>query len=222
MIKDTQFRKVENLKWLPFVGDNYHKMNLKTLVVGESHHYNPMEEINENFKDELFTRWIVDELGLCNREYDDTTKFFKTLNRMFADSNPSSFWDKIVFYNLIQREMAINKEQGINERPSDDDYKIAWRVFFDVVKVVQPDNCLICGTSMERYYDFIANELGVANTNIQIGEKINGAYYRYSDVIINNKQINLYFIKHPSVAFTSEKWLDKLKSENPELIESLT
>ena len=141
---------------------------------------------------------------------------------MFANGDPRIFWHKIAFYNFIQRAMLKNKETEENERPSKMDYQIAWEVFFDVVKVIKPENCLFFGVSMVEGFNLAANKMGLKDTYIQYGDKINGAYFKYSKITINNKNVNLYFIKHPSKYFSADKWIEKLKSVNPSLIESLT
>jgi len=168
----------------------------------------------------LFTRWIINELALENRSYSDDTNFFKTINKMFSKDNPEKFWEKIVFYNFIQRAMAKNDK--LNERPVKADYIIGWEVFFELISIVKPDVCLFLGSSMANYFNEYVIKSDVEHIKVIREEKINATYFKQSKVKINGLETSLYFVKHPSKYFSANKWLKKLKEKNTELVKHLT
>lgn len=216
LLNNEVFDEIEKLKWLPFVGDNYFESNLKILIIGESHYYDP-NGLNITAEDRLFTRWIVNELGLGNRNYKDESKFFKAVNRMLAKGNLEEFWNKISFYNFVQRPMNVNKEQ--NERPNKKDFLDGWETLMGISKVLKPDYCLFFGNTSANYFNEFAEENKITHEKIFWYEKINGAYLKYGSFTINGIQTKFYFTKHPSRMFSAKKWLEALKIKDSKLIE---
>ena len=60
---DVKFEKIDSLKWLPFIGQNYFHEKIKTLVVGESH-YVPINEEPEFYNNDTWTRQFILKEGL--------------------------------------------------------------------------------------------------------------------------------------------------------------
>jgi hypothetical protein len=215
---DYSLEKIENLKWLPFVGKNYSKQTNKVLLVGESH-YSDSKDPKQNIQKPLFTRWIVNELGIGNRDYKADSNFFKTINKMFANNDLNGFWNKISFLNFVQRPMI--KTHSENERPTNDDFKKGWEIFFHTVRILKPDFCLFLGNTCGDKFNSIAAKLNITHNKVIRLEKINGAYLKYGTMNINEHEIKLYFIKHPSQYFTSNEWIEALKLKNENLIKAL-
>ena len=53
---DSQFDKIENLTWFPWVGKGYKCAKRKLLVVGESHYLNEDSDENNEKRRELLIR----------------------------------------------------------------------------------------------------------------------------------------------------------------------
>jgi hypothetical protein len=66
--KDKEFKNVENLKWLPFVGQNFFNSpnENKMLIVGESHYHDKSEESILKHDNPLYTRIVIILLGYKN------------------------------------------------------------------------------------------------------------------------------------------------------------
>lgn len=215
---DNNLEKISNLNWLPFVGDNYSKQLNKVLLVGESHYSDPKGPI-QNIQKPLFTRWIVNELGIGNRDYKDDSNFFKTINKMFANNALNSFWNKISFLNFVQRPMV--KTDSRNERPNKNDYKEGWETFFATSKILKPDYCLFLGNTCGDTFNESAEKFNISHQKITWHNKINGAYLKHGNMIIDGHKIELYFIKHPSQYFSSNEWFEALEVKNENLIKAL-
>lgn len=209
-VLDSKFDEFNELAWRPFVGENYISSNFKILLIGESH-YKSADEINPNFEKKDFSRWVVDEMGI--KQYDYQSKFFKNLNKMFAENNPKQFWDKIAFYNFIQRPMTT-----INEKPNSIDFKEGWKVFEIVLKILKPDYCIFLGNRSADFFCGFCVKNNISASNVTRYEKINEAYFKRSQININDLNTELIFIKHPSMAFNTENWLNILKVRYPKLI----
>lgn len=203
---DDSFDKIKNLRWRPFIGEKYFESNKKILFIGESHYMNP-EEINPNFDNPNFTRMIVSEMGI--EEYDYRSKFFKNINKMFVSGETINLWNKISFYNFIQRPM-----NSIKEKPNNNDFRSGWEIFFEIVNILKPETCIFFGNKCADFFNNHCSRNNVPFNKIIWYENLNGAYLKFGQVELN-KKMNLIFIKHPSMAFNTNKWLNLLVKKYP-------
>lgn len=78
---DEKFIQIENLKWLPWVGDRFNSLALdnRMLIVGESHYHDNTPASIEKHNSPTFTREVVEELAIERWYYG--TKIFPNLHR---------------------------------------------------------------------------------------------------------------------------------------------
>ncbi|AFL97271.1 hypothetical protein [Ornithobacterium rhinotracheale] len=212
---DNAFKNIEGLRWLPFVGEKYNVSKPKVLLVGESHYLDESE--NNNHEKVIYTRMIANELGAGNRNYKTKSPIFNNVNNMLKATNPQKLWDKIAFYNFVQRPMS-----SLDIRPSNSDFDEAWVVFFRLVQVLKPDYCLFLGNSAAERLDKMTQKCNVerklAWDEVNL---INGAKFKKAELKLGNLQTKLFCIKHPSSHFSPELWREKLQKESPELMKFL-
>lgn len=214
-VLDSNLDELSKLKWRPYVGDNYLKSDIKILFVGESH-YDSLEGKNSNIEKKDFTRWIVDEMGIQELDY-SSRKLFKNLNLLFSKSKPINFWNKISFYNLIQRPMLT-----IEEKPKTKDFREGWECFKGVVDILKPDYCIFLGTTSANYFNKFCLDNKLNHEKVTWHEKINGTYLKKAKITIDEADTELIFIKHPSIAFSVDKWLNILNKNYPQIISEIT
>ena len=215
---DNEFNKIEGLKWLSFVGNEYLELtdNKKVLIVGESHYQDETNESIEKHKDKTFTRKVVDELAI-NRYYYRTKIFYNFHKTIFVNDkfNSSKFWNLVSFYNFIQRSMTTNKD-----RPTDKDFINGWKAFFKVIKVVKPKMCILIGVESSNSLKLAMNESEFKLTNFEtIKEKFSGTYPRLATIELNDKQIDLIFIQHTGSKYSYGAWHIYLKGVVGEQVE---
>lgn len=209
---NESFIQIENLKWLPWVGDRFNSLALdnRMLIVGESHYHDNTPASIEKHNSPTFTREVVEELAIERWYYG--TKIFPNLHRaLFRNDEFDSptFWSLVSFYNFIQRPMDTNKG-----RPSYDDFYNSWFPFLEIIKLLKPKTCLFIGTSA-------ANSLGHALQNTEFStdgvkweDYISNAYAKTA--VIKDKDGNetqLIFIRHTSQMFSWSKWNDYLQKK---------
>ena len=201
---DHFFKKCEKLKWLPFVGENYTEQENKTIFIGESHYYNPKKEDERALAfEEIFTRLIVRDGGLLELSY--SSELYKNINRIYSNIEKKSLWNKVSYFNFIQRPMNT-----IAEKPNKKDFLEGWSSFLEAIKVLKPDNCIFWGNSAAEYFNKFCQNEKIEHLKIERLEKINGAYFKTSELTLSNKVIKLYFLKHPAKYFSVDKWRNKL------------
>lgn len=214
---DSQFDKIENLTWYPWIGKDYPDAERKILIVGDSHYTvdedgnfdedcyndfisnkNTTQEFAESYMNG--TEWSFDRnLRLCLLNVDDKT-LLKPL------------WEKIAFYNFIQEPMKQR-----DAKPTEAQYKIAWHCFVNLVEIIKPTDCIFIGVRSETCFGSCMDELGLQNSIDNMPEIINGTAPREAFIHISNDYcLKLLFIKHTSKYFSYEPWHEFLKKEMPE------
>lgn len=124
---DSNFKDIEDLKWLPWVGDRFSSLSPenKLLIIGESHCHDNTPFSIEKHNAREFTRDVIEELAIERWYYG--TKIFPNLHRaLFRNDefDSATFWSLVSFYNFIQRPMDTNRG-----RPSCDDFYNSWLPF---------------------------------------------------------------------------------------------
>ena len=194
-------KKIDGIKWLPWIGIKYFSCppKYKLLIVGESHYHDNSSESIEKHNKESFTQEVVQDLAV-NRNYYNT-KMFKNLHLALCDHDDfqsDKLWELISFYNFIQRPMVTNKE-----RPSKEDHLKAWAVFFELIDKLKPAKVLFIGVEASNYLSLYRRDIKVTKET-----KIGTTSPRSAkiDVAYQEDPLELYFIKHTSQYFSSEKW----------------
>lgn len=206
------------LKWLPWIGKNYENSEIKILIVGESHYFNP-EEIQsfEKHQNILFTREVIEEMPM-NRDYYQT-KVFQNFHRAILGNDTfdaEKFWNQISFYNFIQKPMNSNKG-----RPTNVDYFENWNGFVKLVETIKPTICIFIGSSAANSFNTFFSQSSLDFIPVENIEKIGVNYAKKSILKVNNLELPIHFIKHTSQYFSWNKWHDYLKNTIPNEIEFL-
>ncbi len=213
---DPYLLKIENLKWLPFIGANYDINKNKILLVGESHYYDPKTE-NNNFEKQEFTRMIVDEMALNSLQYG--SPFFNRISELLNYLDRIELWSGTSFYNFIQKPMNKGEKavQGVIERPTKKDFEDGWKIYFDVIKITKPNFCIFFGSTSANYFNKACVKSNVQHKEVIREEKINGSYLKRSELLIDEHKTELIFIKHPSSYFSTNLWRAALNEKVPKI-----
>jgi len=202
--KDSEFKEIAELKWLPFIGKNYFNSDKKIMIIGESHYQDDNQKSIDWNNKLTFTRDIHSIIAL-DKKY-DRTKVFYYLNRaLFRNDSKIDtkiLWEKLAFYNFIQSSMHTRKS-----RPNESDYLKGWSNYFKLLSILKPDFCLFIGVQASDYLKKAIEKTEFKIKEFKKSEKINGTFPR--EVIIeqsNGKEIKLLFIKHTSNFFSWDDW----------------
>lgn len=226
---DDAFRSAKELKWLPWVGMNYSVQSAgqRMLIVGESHYHDGTKTDLKKWDNENQTRMCITEAGIehasdngwkggAQRTFENTriTLGSRNLDR-------KQFWSDVAFYNFIQRPMSSR-----TERPSPCDWKIGWKTFVEVCKVVSPSHCIFIGVTAANWFNPAMDEMRIAHAQILKSERItgdirNGCWGRTAGITIGTNTININFILHASRIKQHCKWHDFLKAKNPNITDWL-
>jgi hypothetical protein len=158
---------MENVFFDPWVGKNYSDEDNypRILVLGESHQCGDVGNNNRCKKDSQGQKFCGDTSWQCpyggpaavmrdfisdvRKDIKSYNKFTKAVCNALTINDKNVFWDRVVFYDYVQR--AIEKGKS----PTKDDWKQGADSFFNVLKKYQPDMIIVWG---KRLWDNMPSE----------------------------------------------------------------
>jgi hypothetical protein len=129
------------------------------------------------------------------------------------------FWESVVYHNLVLRHMA-----SIKDRPKKDDYVTGWYTFLELTEILDIEQCIVYGLEEKKIKSFIQvlEERNIEYTYTKIKLSMGKSYLKKISIILNNKKIKLFFIRHPSSFFSWKNWGTVLLNDNFNLLNSST
>lgn len=217
---DNDLLNVSGLTWLPWIGKDFKKNKKRLLIIGESHYSlgDNDEEYQKRFQDatdnKTFTRECIYESPICGDWRNNT---FDNIHRVLLRSNnfdKEFFWEQVVFYNFIPRLM----DYRVKERPTWVDFYSSWKTFIELIKILNPTDCVFIGVSASNSFNHAMEELRLNYEPVKWLEGIGTAYARTATLNLNDNEIKLSFIQHASQMFSWSKWNTFLARENGETL----
>lgn len=206
---DEQLKKIDNLKWLPWIGQNYHKT--RTIILGESQYEDGDEWQEDNIE---ATRILIGKrfTGDRGKIYSNTEKVLLSLENP-TQAQGNFFWKSVAYWNLVPRLMSER-----DNRPNDADFDNGWKLFFNIIEVLQPmpTTCIVLGKSS-------SGRLGYYLNNTDTSWERNASEFYEAEKIINlsknGNQLKLIFINHPSgsFGFDYQHWSKLISDNEPNL-----
>jgi len=109
-------------------------------------------------------------------------------------------------------------QDGQPERPSWDDYVAGWKVFAEVVRIIQPSHCVFIGvTAANSFNHWIASQ-NVFSGNVSVTEKISGTWARVGKLEVAGATTELIFVKHLGLPVSWSRWNDYLKAKHTDFM----
>lgn len=221
---ESQFDKIENLTWYPWIGQNYVISNRRILIVGDSHYCvdenGEFDEVcyDKFMKEKSTTRDYAIDYAEAKKEWNFNHNLRLCMLNTDDKTLLESFWSKISFYEFIQEPMKKR-----NARPTEIQYITAWHCFVDLVKIIKPTDCIFIGVRSETCFGYCMTQLGLHYDIKDMPQKINGTHPRKASITLSDSyKLKLLFIKHTSMGFSPNYWHELLKDEMPEAMEFLT
>lgn len=213
---DSEFDKIENLTWYPWVGKDYKKGTRRILVVGDSHYSVDCEGyFDQECYDDFMSTKEASRNILERYLNGETWNFYRNLESTFPDSD--NFWSEITFYNFIQQPMRQS-----NAIPNEQEYITAWHCFVDLIKILKPTDCIFIGVRSETCFGYSCQKMGIKCTIEDMPIKINRTHPRKGNIVLSEAYaLDLYFIHHTSQYYSPDQWNEFLKQQLPEAMKWL-
>ena len=222
---DNDFKKIEGLKWLPWVGKNYDATRI--FVLGASHYewIKQGEAGYQDMKDSIerseFTRGIVAGHGLMRDSSGANT--FCNFRKCLLNDDAYSFdakkelWSSVLFYNLLQEPMIGDTDTIV----TDDNEAIAWDVFKKITIMLKPEICIVWGVSVLDYWSKKHDEF---KDKYEHKEKVGGSYPRETVINIDRYNVPICVIQHPSRYFDDAiptQWREYLLTQHKDKLQRI-
>ena len=141
---------------------------------------------------------------------------FKTSG--LPESGRKALWERVAFYNFIQRPMEYNAE--VKERPSGEEFFAGWNTFVEIAKILKPDVVIFVGTTAMGCFGQALSAMNIKHEEVSC-EYANGSYSRVGRLEVDNHRTTLMSIRHTSQYFSWPTWNEKLAHQFPELMDYL-
>lgn len=214
---DTEFNRIENLAWLPWVGGSFSQRppDKRLLLVGESRCFTgstpkELQVKREECLNPNYTRKIILQILY----YDDwTARTLEKIPELLFKARTNEIdrhrlWGDTAFYNFVQRPM--NYTEG--ERPERKEFVAGWPVFKEVVRIIQPSHCLFIGVKAADYVPY----------NIRPTEKVAGVLAKSETLEVAGRSTQMIFVHHLGRCKNVDLWHDYLVNHHPDLMGWLT
>ena len=202
--KDSQFRQIEGLKWLPWIGKEYFHSAHRVLIVGESHYLTGTKTNQQEVSQPDFTRNVIQTFCVNHKNaqptFDNLMRCLFGKPKMTPDMR-MGIWQHLAFYNFVQRPMKSNQK-----RPTKEDMQTGWKVFSELIKILNPTECIFIGVAAADSY----NPYECRRSKEKVG---NVAARLFSVKIDKYNFFPCIAIKHTSQYFSWRKWHNFLKKE---------
>jgi hypothetical protein len=207
---DKKLKKINGIKWIPWIGDKFVNSKAKLLVLSESHYKWHQKGAGKMLNSIQFEKNHVKEhyikIKKGNENYisvlDNLLKALYNKN-VISSEEKYNFAQNISYCTIIQKAL-----KNINERPIKKDFLEGWKIMSEIIKIINPKNIIILGTTSINYLikepDMLL-PLKLCNYKEQ-NTKINKAYPRKFVIKNNLNKIKCVAIRHTSRYFSWDTW----------------
>lgn len=223
--RDSEFKAILILSWLPWVGLEYFKNSKKLLIIGESQY--AQGETATTYQEDLarvnridFTRNAVLQTQIQNHyKHPALDNLLKALLGN-GSINKEKLWKEIAFYNFVQRVMDYSSFDGKkSEQPTITDFDSGWKVFVEVVKILKPTDCIFIGVSAAMPFERMMDQLNIKRSDRISHDKIGNTNPISGTIEIEGHTTKISFIRHSSAYFSPEKWNPFLEKQHGSIVQ---
>ncbi|MGY6121586.1 hypothetical protein ACW9YQ_14665 (plasmid) [Paraburkholderia strydomiana] len=203
---DPLFRVRDHLKWWPWVGSEFARTTVKTMILGESvYRWSKGEAFDKRY---ALTSALRETHSNHALDFDRNSRYVRNIERaIFQRRNPSdtqkqTLWSSVAYHNLV-----LDAMQTVKHRPSQDQYQKGWDAALDLFDVLGVEQCLVFGVESISSLRLAssARELHclIRRHPAKVGR------FRPSSGTVRTKsgrQVSLLFVRHPSSFFSWRNW----------------
>jgi hypothetical protein len=104
------------------------------------------------------------------------------------------------------------------ERPADDDFIAGWRVFVEVVRIIQPSHCLFIGVSAANTFDPSMANQNVSFNEVSYAPSVDGVRPRVAKIEMAGTTTKLTFVHHLCRCKAVSQWHDYLQNQHADFM----
>jgi hypothetical protein len=209
---DDKFSTVPDLNWLPWVAPHFKEK--RVLILGESHY----DDGDDWLIYKNATREFVKNQGLNSQNPAFKRRgFFQKIEQTLLNKKDSSYeereklWNNVAFYNLIQRLLPTSKD-----RPTQEDYDTAWKVFLHVADILKPRVCIKYGVEQNGRLGYLLNNSDTGWDRDNVKEFFDKPFC--FNLTKGNHKMRIILVYHPSAyCFDYTEWDKHIRNQFPDV-----
>lgn len=219
----------KELKWMPYVGNNYSTNNERILIVGKSYYNWGSDDAKEQLNDYFFNLGAIIWNGLgFNRwkglpiDNPKGKKFYRSLERIFFNTldiytenfnhKRKKLWSSISFHQLLQNPML----EGWYHKDTKKERIDSFNKLIEIIDVIKPDHILMMSNNYnyENAFKSVLKEFGFHYIEEEIiWKKSNGSDIRSIRFFKDDYSFRFSLLVHPSSSKSNYNEQNSLLSE---------
>lgn len=206
---DPHFENRVALRWWPWVGSQYARSSVRTLVLGESiYAWTKTSQEHQTFLDRYAK---PDALRITHinhaLKFKRNSRYVRNIERaVLSASTPANdrklaFWSSVTYHNLVLEPL-----KSLSHRPSQAQFRSGWEEVLELAEPLAVKQILVYGVSSADALKEVAAQRQLPCKIAKIPQKINNCIPRAGTLTTAAGDINLLFVLHPSRPFSWRKW----------------
>lgn len=211
---DTAFANRPNLRWWPWVGENFSTCGVRTMLLGESvYNWGPGFEARYQRHDGLRETHRRHAL-----EYRRDSRYVRNIERAIyhapapSEDQKRALWSSVAYHNLV-----LDPLKCIKKRPTDEQYLEGWQEFFDLSHLMSIDQAIVYGLEANKISALMAaiKLRGASFKQSTLPAKVGRTRPRLITIFDDGREFKLLFIRHPSAFFSWRQWAPVIREHLP-------
>ncbi|WP_250481775.1 hypothetical protein [Caballeronia sp. NCTM5] len=203
---DHLFEARHQIKWWPWVGREFSRSAVKTMILGESvYRWAEGDAFDKRYA-------LTSGLRVTHKNhalnFDRDSRYVRNVERaIFQRRNPSDFqkqslWSSVAYHNLVLDVMA-----SVKRRPTEKQYQAGWTAALDLFDVMGVEQCLVFGVESLNALRLASLEANVHYSGERHPTKV-GRFCARSALVHakSGRPVKLLLVRHPSSFFSWRKW----------------
>ncbi|VXC51142.1 conserved hypothetical protein [Burkholderia sp. 8Y] len=203
---DHLFEVNKEVRWWPWVGRDYSRSAVKTMILGESVYcWAEREKFQNRY---ARTSGLRETHANHALKFQRPSRYVRNVERaIFQRRNPSDdqkqrLWSTVAYYNLV-----LDVMESVDERPTQSQYQSGWDAALDLFDVLGVEQCLVFGVESVGALRLTAGGRQLHCSVARHPTKI-GRFCARTGLVhtATGRPVQLLFVRHPSSFFSWRKW----------------
>jgi hypothetical protein len=104
------------------------------------------------------------------------------------------------------------------ERPTRTDFANGWKVLVEVIRILQPSQCLFIGVEAANSFNYAMTTENVAFTGVARTQRVSRTWGRTAKIEVAGGATELIFVQHAAKYFSWKKWHSHLRAQHSDFM----
>ncbi|MFL9913951.1 hypothetical protein PQR75_00785 [Paraburkholderia fungorum] len=203
---DHLFEARDQLKWFPWVGSEFSRSAVKTMILGESvYRWSKGDAFDERYALTSGLRVTHSNHAL---DFDRNSRYVRNIERaIFHRRNPSDAQKQVLWSSVVYHNLVLDAMKSAKHRPKPEQYETGWHAALDLFDLLGIEQCLVFGVESINGLRSAAREGKLTCSIKRLPTKVGRFFPKVGTVQTRSGTVvKLAFVRHPSSFFSWRKW----------------